>query len=175
MTSSAGNRGRSPRRSVSWWILAGIACQVIQLVVSIRDREKLKVTADPWNARTLEWITVARRRPGISPCFRRSLISTRIGKRSNVRLISKRREFRSANTRADRRPPGNSVAGFSTAFFAVITGFAMIWHIWWMAGIGVLGIFLTMLVFAFREEEEIEVPAEQIAAFDRAHPAEVVV
>ena len=71
--------------------------------------------------------------------------------------------------------PNNSAAGFSTAFFAVITGFALIWHIWWMAGIGALGIFLTMLVFAFREEEEIKIPAEQIAAFDRVHPAEVAV
>jgi len=71
--------------------------------------------------------------------------------------------------------PKNSAAGFSIAFFAVISGFALIWHIWWMAGIGALGIFLTMLVFAFREEEEIKIPAEQIAAFDRAHPAEVAV
>src|SRR5260370_26640562 len=40
-------------------ILAGIVCQVIQLVVSIRDREQLKVTADPWNGRTLEWATAS--------------------------------------------------------------------------------------------------------------------
>src|SRR5712672_2136651 len=40
-------------------ILAGIVCQVIQLVVSIRAREKLRVTADPWNGRTLEWATAS--------------------------------------------------------------------------------------------------------------------
>src|SRR5712675_1026944 len=40
-------------------ILVGIVCQVIQLVVSIRDREQLKVTADPWNGRTLEWATAS--------------------------------------------------------------------------------------------------------------------
>src|ERR1700751_113210 len=40
-------------------ILAGIVCQVIQLVVSIRNREQLKVTADPWNGRTLEWATAS--------------------------------------------------------------------------------------------------------------------
>ena len=32
---------------------------------------------------------------------------------------------------------------------------------------------MTMLAFAFREQEEIEIPAEQIAQFDRAHQAEV--
>jgi cytochrome o ubiquinol oxidase subunit 1 len=51
----------------------------------------------------------------------------------------------------------------------------MIWHIWWMAGVGVIGIFLTMLAFAFRDEEEIEIPAEQIARFEQANQAEIAV
>ena len=39
-------------------ILAGIACQIIQLVVSIRTRDQRRdVTGDPWNGRTLEWST----------------------------------------------------------------------------------------------------------------------
>jgi cytochrome o ubiquinol oxidase subunit 1 len=34
-------------------ILAGIVCQVLQLVVSIRDREALRdVTGDPWDGRS---------------------------------------------------------------------------------------------------------------------------
>jgi cytochrome o ubiquinol oxidase subunit I len=40
-------------------ILGGILCQIIQLVVSIRARDKLRVTADPWNGRTLEWATAS--------------------------------------------------------------------------------------------------------------------
>jgi cytochrome o ubiquinol oxidase subunit 1 len=70
--------------------------------------------------------------------------------------------------------PKNSATGFVTAFFAVVTGFALIWHIWWMAALGAFGAFVTMLVFAFRERDEVEIPAERIAQFDRAHPAEVV-
>jgi cytochrome o ubiquinol oxidase subunit 1 len=71
--------------------------------------------------------------------------------------------------------PKNSVAGFITAFFAVVTGFALIWHIWWMAGAGAIGIFLTVLGFAFRNEEEIEITADQIARFERANQAEIAV
>jgi cytochrome o ubiquinol oxidase subunit 1 len=71
--------------------------------------------------------------------------------------------------------PKNSATGFITAFFAVVSGFAMIWHIWWMAGLGAIGIFLTMLAFAFRDEEEIEIPAEQIARFEQANQAEIAV
>ena len=63
--------------------------------------------------------------------------------------------------------------GFVNAFFAVVIGFALIWHIWWMAALGVFGAFVTFLVFAFREQEEIEIPVESIAQFDRVHPTEV--
>ena len=39
-------------------IALGVLCQVIQIVVSIRDREKNRdLTGDPWGGRTLEWST----------------------------------------------------------------------------------------------------------------------
>jgi cytochrome o ubiquinol oxidase subunit 1 len=69
--------------------------------------------------------------------------------------------------------PKNSAIGFINAFFAVVAGFALIWHIWWMAGVGLLGAFVTLLVFAFRSEEEVKIPLEQIARFERYHQAEV--
>jgi cytochrome o ubiquinol oxidase subunit 1 len=69
--------------------------------------------------------------------------------------------------------PKNSPIGFVTAFFAVVTGFALIWHIWWMAGVGLVGALLTTLAFAFRDTDEIEMPAEEIAGFDRGHPVGV--
>src|SRR5258708_19326723 len=41
-------------------IAAGIASQIVQLVVSIRARAQHRdVTGDPWNGRTLEWSTVS--------------------------------------------------------------------------------------------------------------------
>ena len=70
--------------------------------------------------------------------------------------------------------PKKSAVGFVNAFFAVVTGFALIWHIWWMAVAGLLGAFVTFLAFAFRGEEEVELPLDQIVQFERAHPAEVV-
>jgi cytochrome o ubiquinol oxidase subunit 1 len=69
--------------------------------------------------------------------------------------------------------PKNSATGFITAFFAVVSGFALIWHIWWMAALGMVGALVTILVFAFRDEEEVEIPAERIAQLDRRHQAEV--
>jgi cytochrome o ubiquinol oxidase subunit I len=71
--------------------------------------------------------------------------------------------------------PKNSACGVVIAFFSIVTGFAMIWHIWWMASVGTTGIFLTVLAFAFRNEEEIEVSVEQIVRFERANGAEITV
>src|SRR6266700_3129172 len=154
-------------------ILAGIVCQVIQLVVSIRDREQLKVTADPWNGRTLEWATASP-----PPAWNFAVLPQVTG--IDALWNKKQRERTQAQPPKERKfepieMPRNSAAGFITAFFAVVSGFAMIWHIWWMAGTGAIGIFLTMLAFAFRNEEEIEIPAEQIARLEQANQAEIAV
>jgi cytochrome o ubiquinol oxidase subunit 1 len=154
-------------------VLAGIACQVVQLVVSIRNRETLLVGADPWNGRTLEWATAS------PPPAWNFAVLPRVATR-DAYWNAKRRAAAGANQAAQAREfkpidvPKNSPIGFVNAFFAVVTGFALIWHIWWMAGVGLLGAFAAFLVFAFRGEDEVEVPAEQIARFERTHPAEVV-
>ena len=62
--------------------------------------------------------------------------------------------------------PHNSPTGFVTAFFAVVTGFAMIWHIWWMAAVGIAGAFATFVVFAWRDKVEYELPVEEVARVD---------
>ncbi len=55
----------SPSSTLCCWlpparalIACGILCQLIQIFVSIRDREQNRdLTGDPWGARTLEWST----------------------------------------------------------------------------------------------------------------------
>jgi cytochrome o ubiquinol oxidase subunit 1 len=148
-------------------ILAGIVCQIVQLVVSIRNREQYRdLTGDPWNGRTLEWSTASP-----PPAWNFALLP-RVGGRDAYWHAKQHARATQANAPAlpEYEPiemPKNSATGFITAFFAVVTGFALIWHIWWMAALGVFGAFVTLLAFAFRDVEEIEVPARQIAQFDR--------
>jgi cytochrome o ubiquinol oxidase subunit 1 len=155
-------------------ILAGIVSQVIQLVVSIRDREQLKVTADPWNGRTLEWAAASPPPDwnfAVLPQVKDldALWNKKQRERTQQAQPTKERNFEPIEM------PKNSATGFIIAFFAVVSGFALIWHIWWMAGVGAIGIFLTMLAFAFRDEEETEVPVDQIARFEQANPVEIAV
>ncbi len=63
--------------------------------------------------------------------------------------------------------PSNSANGFVTAFFAVVTGFAMIWHIGWLAVLGLVCAVLTLLAFGWTERVEQEVSGEQLANDER--------
>jgi len=156
-------------------ILAGVVCQIIQLVVSIRHRGQLRdMTGDPWNGRTLEWATAS------PPPAWNFAVLPRVGDIDAFWAKKQRDRTQQAQPPQERKfepieLPKNSAIGFIIAFFAVVGGFALIWHIWWMASVGAIGIFLTVLAFAFRNEEEIRISAQQIARFEQAHPVEIAV
>jgi cytochrome o ubiquinol oxidase subunit 1 len=160
-------------------ILAGIISQIMQLVVSIRNREALRdVTGDPWDGRTLEWST-----PSPPPPWNFAVLPqvTGIDAFWTAKQQALAREATRPQQAAPAQPPdyepievpNNSATGFVTAFFAVVTGFALIWHIWWMVGVGLIGAAATMLVFAWREQEEVEIPAEEVARIDREYRTEL--
>jgi cytochrome o ubiquinol oxidase subunit I len=151
-------------------ILAGIACLIVQLIVSIRDRAQRPAGGDPWNGRTLEWSTAS------PPPAWNFAVLPRVSERDTYWNGRKRERTAQDPPAREYKPiemPKNSATGFITAFFAVVTGFALIWHIWWMVGLGLFGAFVTFIAFAFRDREDIEISAEQIARFDRAHQLEV--
>jgi cytochrome o ubiquinol oxidase subunit I len=154
-------------------ILVGIACQIIQLVVSIRTREQHRdLTGDPWNGRTLEWSTASP-----PPAWNFAVLPdvSAIDAYWNSKQHTRGTPDQSipARTYQPIEVPKNSAVGVVSAFFAVVIGFALIWHIWWLAVLGLVGVFATLLVFAFRDAEEIEISAEQIAQFERRARMEV--
>jgi cytochrome o ubiquinol oxidase subunit 1 len=150
-------------------ILAGIACLAIQLFVSIKNRESLRQGADdPWDGRTLEWST-----PSPPPAWNFAVLPEVEGEDAYWHMKRKARDQREGIKPApDYQPiemPLNSPTGFITAFFAVLTGFSLIWHIWWLVGLGLLGAFATILAFAWRDEEEMEISVAELVGFDRRH------
>ena len=151
-------------------ILLGIGCQVAQLVVSIRNRVALRdLTGDPWDGRTLEWITASP-----PPDFNFAVMPNVTGAEACWGMKQQAPGQRRLTDLPDYTPiemPRNSLTGFVTAFFAVVTGFALIWHIWWMVVIGLVGAFATFVAFAWRDVSEYELPAAAVAGIDRRHRA----
>ena len=147
-------------------ITVGIGCQVAQLIVSIRDRENRRdLTGDPWDGRSLEWAT-----PSPPPVFNFAVMPNVEGEEAywGIKRIAIEQQRLADEPQYEAIDmPHNSPTGFITAFFATVTGFAMIWHIWWMVILGLLGAFATFVWFAWRDEDEYEIPAEEVARIDR--------
>jgi cytochrome o ubiquinol oxidase subunit I len=151
-------------------ITIGIVLQVVQLAVSIRRRESLRdVTGDPWNGRSLEWSTASP-----PPMFNFAVLPDVTGEEAYWTIKQRALEqnaLRPEPEYVDIEMPRNSSTGFICAFFATIMGFALIWHIWWLVGAGLVGAYATFVVLAWRDEHEEVIPAATVARLDRANRA----
>jgi cytochrome o ubiquinol oxidase subunit 1 len=143
-------------------IALGIAFQIAQLVVSIRTRESRRAGADPWDGRTLEWSTASP-----PPHYNFAVMP-------NVNGLDAYRGMKDAGDETPKKPdyaaihmPRSTPTGFVTAFFAVITGFALIWHIWWAVIVGLLGALATFLVFAWRPRDEYKISAKELERLEK--------
>ena len=149
-------------------ILAGILCQVTQLVVSIRHREQLRdLTGDPWMGRSLEWSTASP-----PPAFNFAVLPVVEDRDDYWRRARLAERGASPMVEPIYKPiemPRNSATGFVCAFFATFGGFGMIWQIWWLVIVAIVGAFATFVVFAWRDRTEYEIPAEEVARIDRAN------
>jgi cytochrome o ubiquinol oxidase subunit I len=149
-------------------ILCGIVCQALQLIVSIRSRERRRdLTGDPWDGRTLEWSVASP-----PPAFNFALLPNVENVEPYWGMKTRARESRQLGAEPEYEPiemPRNSPTGFITAFFAVATGFALIWHIWWLVTLGLLGAYATFVVFAWRDVAETAISADEVALIDRAN------
>jgi cytochrome o ubiquinol oxidase subunit 1 len=147
-------------------MILGVAAQIMQLVVSIRNREALRdLTGDPWDGRSLEWSTSSP-----PPAFNFAVLPDVHGEEVywsiKQRAIEAQRLGETPQYEAIHMPR-NSPTGFITAFFATLIGFALIWHIWWLAGLGFVGAYATFVAFAWRDHDEYEIPADEVARIDR--------
>jgi cytochrome o ubiquinol oxidase subunit 1 len=140
---------------------------VIQVVVSIRRREELRdEIGDPWNGRSLEWATVSP-----PPAFNFAVLPNVQGEEPYWEIKRRAIETQQLAAEPDYKPiemPRNSPTGFITAFFATVTGFALVWHIWWLVGVGIAAAYAVFVWFAWRDVEEYHIPAEEVARADRA-------
>jgi cytochrome o ubiquinol oxidase subunit I len=147
-------------------IMAAAACQVVQFVVSIRRREQLRdETGDPWDGRSLEWATASP-----PPPFNFAMLPNVQGAEPYWGIKQRAIETQQLSAEPRYEPiemPRNSPTGFITAFFSTLTGFALIWHIWWLVGLGIVAAYAVFVWFAWRDAVEYSIPAEEVARYDR--------
>ena len=149
-------------------ILCGICLQIAQIVVSIRRREDLRdLTGDPWNGRSLEWATASP-----PPAYNFAVLPEVHGEEAYWGVKQRALEqahLPEAPDYVDIELPRNSPTGFICAFFSTFMGFALIWHIWWLVILGLLGSLATFVVFAWRDVAEYVIPAALAATIDGAN------
>lgn len=143
-------------------IMAGLALQVLQMVVSIYQRKSnLDKTGDPWDGRTLEWATSS------PPAHYNFAITPEVSDRDAF-WASKQSKSKASKKYADIHLPKNSSSGILVAGCAFIIGFALIWHIWWLAALGVIGVITTLLIRFSMTDTEYVIGAAEVAKLDAA-------
>ncbi len=154
-------------------IAGGIACLAVQIVVSIRNREALRdLTGDPWDGRTLEWSTSSPP-PDYNFAFTPVVYDNDawwdMKQRGAVRPTT---GFRAIHM------PRNTGTGVILAALSVAFGFAMIWYIWWLAAVSLVGLLAVTIGHSFFYKRDFLIPVEDVVRIENArtrqHAAEGV-
>jgi cytochrome o ubiquinol oxidase subunit 1 len=143
-------------------IFAGVGFQILQLVYSIWKRDENRdLTGDPWNGRTLEWATTSP-----APEYNFAVIPEVTGRDAFWTLKHKRKEEKPVYE--DIYMPDNSGMPILIAAAAFAGGFAVIWHIWWLAVLGLLGVILLVIIRTTSGDHEHRLTAAHIAKLEEA-------
>jgi cytochrome o ubiquinol oxidase subunit 1 len=139
----------------------GVACQLLQVFVSIRNRKQnVDTSGDPWDGRTLEWST-----PSPAPFYNYAVIPT-VTSRDQF-WEDKQSGVRQSNPDyQDIHMPKNTGAGIIIAGFSFLVGFAAVWHIPWLAVIGTVGAIVAIILRLTNDDTEYTITAAKIAQME---------
>jgi cytochrome o ubiquinol oxidase subunit 1 len=139
-------------------LLAALGALFVQLWVSIREREANRVFAgDPWDGRGLEWSTSA------PPPEYNFAIIPRVHDRDPF-YDAKREDdpYAPPASYEDIELPKNSMTGPIIGVVGAATAFGLVWHMWWLAIIGVLAIIATVIGRSFARDVHRIIPAAEV-------------
>ena len=145
-------------------IFLGILLQLVQVVVSIQQRELTRdTTGDVWNGRTLEWSV-----PSPAPAYNFARIPVVRDVDAFWDMKQRGVDLKSA-TFVPIHMPRNSATGFIMAGFAFVVAFAMVWHIWWLAIAGLAGVLVTLIRHAFNDDRDYHLGADEVRRIEAMH------
>ena len=147
-------------------ILVGILAFIIQIAVSIRNRDKLRdYTGDPWGGRTLEWSTTS------PPPHYNFALTPRVHDLDAWYDMKERGSERPSTGFRPIHMPRSTGAGVIISGLALALGFAMVWYIWWLAALSAVAILIYSIAFTFDYGREYDVPVEEIVQDEEARRA----
>ncbi|WWO96130.1 MAG: cytochrome o ubiquinol oxidase subunit I [Candidatus Dasytiphilus stammeri] len=145
-------------------IAIGVICLFIQIYISIIYRHKnADLTGDPWDGRTLEWSTSS------PPPFYNFAIIPEVKERDTFWKMKLKNEAGKKHQYLDYEPihmPQNTSIGIWIAVFSMMFGFAMVWYIWWLAAITLLGIIGSWIAKSFDKNPYYYVSAREISKIE---------
>lgn len=148
-------------------IALGAGLQLLQLAVSIWQRKKHHdTTGDPWDGRTLEWSV-----PSPAP-FYNFAVTPKVKQRDAFWEQKESVRRHEKPEKLNYQPiilPKNSSIGLVIGGFAFLIGFGLIWHMWWMAIVGTLGVIVCVIIRCSNDNTEYTISAEEIEKLDRQH------
>lgn len=142
-------------------IALGIASFVIQLIVSFLKRDQLRdVTGDPYNGRTLEWSTSS---PPPAYNFAFTPVIHDVDAWADMK---KRGYVRPLEGYIPIHMPKNTGAGVIISAISVVLGFALVWHIWWLAALSMLAIIAVSIAHTFNYNRDYYIPASDVSTVE---------
>jgi cytochrome o ubiquinol oxidase subunit 1 len=142
-------------------LMAGALMQVVQIVVSVRQRKQNKdVTGDPWDGRNLEWSTSS------PPPFYNFAIVPEVTSRDAWWEMKKNGLHHKKHEYKEIEMPKNTGLGIYTAIFVFLFGFGMVWHIFWLCILCVVGGVVCVILRTFDDHTEYVVTVSQIKAIE---------
>ncbi|WP_413626787.1 cytochrome o ubiquinol oxidase subunit I [Luteibacter sp. Lutesp34] len=149
-------------------IALGIGAFLVQLWVSYKRRDELRdVTGDPWHGRTLEWSTS-------SPPPEYNFAFTPVIHDTDAWWDMKERNAgRRLEGYLPIHMPKNTGAGIILAGLAFVFGFAMIWHMFLVAGLAFVALIVTAIGHTFNYKRDYHIPADVVARTEAARTEEL--
>lgn len=150
-------------------IVCALTSVLIQLWVSIRDRETLAAPlGDPWNGRTLEWATSS------PPPHYNFAVLPQVQERDDFAdAKATGRAYVEPDAYEDITMPNNTSLGMIICVCATLLGLALVFYIWWLAILTTGIILVAFIGRTFVLSNTHVIPAEEIAAEHRAWLAKV--
>ena len=139
-------------------ILIGVGFQALQLYVSIKNRHQNREGIDdPWDGRNLEWSTTS------PPPFYNFAHTPEVHSRDAF-WVMKHSKSEGPPTKKYHpiHMPKNTPVGFYVGALSFLLAFGLIWYMFWLAAISVLGIIACLFKRLYVKETEYFVPAEEI-------------